>query len=52
MWTIYMQFPDDNKWYKYGSYSDQNKANEIAMQVRDSRSCWVQVVKEESVQFP
>lgn len=47
MWTIYMSFPDDEGWYKYGSYSDQNRANEIAMQVRDSRGCWIQVVKED-----
>mgnify|MGYP006928474175 CR=1 FL=1 len=52
MWVIYMNYPDeDDKWYEYGRYSDQNRANEIAMQVRDSRGCWVKVIKEEPMQL-
>lgn len=52
MWVIYMNYPDeDDRWYEYGKYSDRNRANEIAMQVRDSRGCWVKVVKEEPVQL-
>lgn len=47
MWVIYMNYPDeDDKWYEYGRHSDQNRAHEIAMQVRDSRGCWVKVIKE------
>lgn len=27
----------DGKWYEYGTWSDRNKANEVAMEVRDMR---------------
>lgn len=33
----------DGEWYKYGAYADRNKANEVAMMVRDERGCRVQV---------
>jgi hypothetical protein len=36
---------DETK-YVYGTYADRNRANEIAMQVREERGCdtWVQEV--------
>jgi hypothetical protein len=33
----------DGEWHKYGAYADRNKANEVAMMVRDERECRVQV---------
>lgn len=35
----------DGEWYGYGVWTDRNKANEIAMQVRDERNCEVRVVE-------
>ena len=35
----------DDVWYPYGTYADRNRANEVAMEVRDERKCWVQVVE-------
>lgn len=32
--------------YTYGEYKDANRANEIAMQVRDQRDIWVYVIEE------
>lgn len=45
-YTIYMKFEDDDNWYRYGADSNRDKANEIAMQVRDSRNCEVKVIEE------
>lgn len=33
----------DGEWYRYGAYADRNKANEVAMMVRDERECYTQV---------
>ena len=33
----------NGEWYKYGTYANRNKANEVAMVVRDERECMVQV---------
>lgn len=41
MWQVIMEIDDEK--YVYGTYSDSNKANEVAMQVRDERSIWVYV---------
>lgn len=35
MWTVWMVV--DGEEYKYGTYSDRDRANEIAMQVRRER---------------
>lgn len=35
MWTVWMVV--DGEEYKYGTYSDKDRANEIAMQVRRER---------------
>ena len=35
----------DGKWWPYGKWSDANRANEVAMEVRDERDVWVQVVE-------
>ena len=31
--------------YEYGTYADRNKANEVAMWVRDTRECDVSVTE-------
>ncbi len=36
MWTVFMIV--DGERYAYGTYSDRNKANEVAMQVREQRN--------------
>lgn len=33
----------DDEWYTYGTYADRNRANEVAMAVRDERDCDVYV---------
>lgn len=33
----------EGEWYEYGEWADRNKANEVAMEVRDERGCWVRV---------
>ena len=38
-----MSFGDINVWYLYGTYADRNRANEVAMEVRNERKCWVEV---------
>lgn len=37
----------DGVWYTYGTYNDRNKANEVAMMVRDTRDVdvWVEEVE-------
>lgn len=35
MWQVILCVEDEE--YVYGTYDDRNRANEIAMQVRDSR---------------
>ena len=34
---------DENEQYVYGTYADRNKANEVAMMVREERGCDVYV---------
>ena len=29
----------DGEWYTYGTYSNRDKANEVAMIVREQRNC-------------
>ena len=43
MYNVEMIF--GNEIYTYGSYSDRNKANEIAMWVRETRQVETQVVE-------
>ena len=35
----------NGKWWEYGTYKDRDRANEIAMIVRDERRIWVRVVE-------
>ena len=35
----------DGSWWPYGTYKDRDRANEIAMVVRDERRIWVRVVE-------
>lgn len=37
----------DGVWYPYGAYESRDKANEVAMYVRDERDIWVRVVEVE-----
>ena len=46
MYVVKMKFEDDNNWYFYGSWEDRNKANEVAMEVRETRNCET-IVEEE-----
>lgn len=43
MFTIYMVV--DGNEYAYGTYENRNRANEIAMQVRESRNVEVYVAE-------
>lgn len=43
MFKVVMIFGTEE--YAYGTYSDRNKANEVAMMVRDERGCNVKVVE-------
>ena len=45
MFKVEMSFDFGDVWYPYGTYADRNKANEVAMVVRNERNCWVQVVE-------
>lgn len=38
MFRVWMDFEEDGR-FAYGTYTDRNKANEIAMQVRAQRGC-------------
>ena len=42
MFKVWMIF-DENEQYVYGTYADRDKANEIAMKVREERGCDVYV---------
>ena len=48
-YEVLMSFDKGTTWWSYGIYSDLNVANEVAMQVRDERGCWINVkdVKED-----
>ena len=37
----------DNQEYVYGEYENRDKANEVAMEVRNRRKIWVRVVEAE-----
>lgn len=43
MYKVVMIFGTEE--YTYGTYGDRNKANEIAMVVRDERGCEVKIVE-------
>ena len=43
MFKVTMSFDYGDTWYPYGTYDDENRANEIAMRIRDERGCWVYV---------
>ena len=43
MFRVMMSFGDINEWYPYGTYTTRDRANEVAMMVRDERNCWVEV---------
>lgn len=45
MYVIYMEV--DGETYVYGRYEDGNRANEIAMQVREQRQIDVYVIEED-----
>ena len=44
MFKVWMVIDEEN--YIYGTYADRNKANEVAMMVRETRNCdtWVEEV--------
>lgn len=46
MYKVMFSVDFGENWYCYGMYP-QSKANEVAIQVRDERDCWVNVVKVE-----
>jgi hypothetical protein len=43
MWTVWMIVEDET--YKYGTYSNRDKANEVAMQVRHERNINTYVIE-------
>lgn len=43
MYKVVMIFGTEK--YAYGTYSDRNKANEVAMTVREERGCEVKIVE-------
>ena len=45
MFVVYMEV--DEKAYVYGRYDDRDKANEIALQVREQRQIDVYVIEED-----
>ncbi len=45
MFKVEMSFDFGDVWYPYGTYADRNKANEVAMDVRDQRECRVRVLE-------
>lgn len=45
LYVVYMDFGNDT--YVFGKYEDRDKANCIAMQLRDSRDCDTFVIAEE-----
>lgn len=45
MFVVEMYF--DGEWYPYGEWDDRDRANEVAMEVRDERGCWVRVTEKD-----
>lgn len=45
MFTVKMSFDYGDTWYTYGTYSNRDKANEIALTVGEERECWTIVEK-------
>ena len=39
MFKVLMQFEGDSNWYFHSSWEDRNKANEVAIEVRETRGC-------------
>lgn len=46
MYKVMFSVDFGENWYCYGTYP-HSQANEVAMQVRDERDCWVNVEKVE-----
>lgn len=46
MYVVKMRFDGDDTWYRYGAWSDRNKANEVAIEVREQRDCETTVEEE------
>lgn len=46
MFKVLMRFEGDSNWYFHSSWEDRNKANEVAMIVREKRGCevWIEEV--------
>lgn len=44
MFRVDMSFDNGQTWYPYGRYTTEDRANEVAYDVREERGCWVQVV--------
>jgi hypothetical protein len=45
MFTVKMSFDCGDTWYTYGTYSNRDKANEVALTVGEERECWTIVEK-------
>ncbi len=43
MYKVMMRFKDDSNWYFHSAWENRNKANEVAMTVRDERDCEVNI---------
>ena len=46
VYVVYMEFYEEGR-FVYGKYENRNRANEVAMQVRDERDVDVIVLPEE-----
>jgi hypothetical protein len=46
MFRVEMKFDGDANWYPYGTYETRDRANEVAMIVREERGCevWIEEV--------
>jgi hypothetical protein len=45
MYVVEIYF--DGEWYPYCEFDDRDLANEVAMEVRDERGCWVRVTEKD-----
>lgn len=43
MFVIKMSFDNGETWYNYGTYFNRDRANEVALRVKDERGCWITV---------
>lgn len=37
----------DDVWYTYGTWTDRNRANEVAIEIRDTRDVFVRVIEKQ-----